>query len=308
MAIVKAAKTLVGKAINIAKKKKKELEKTKTVKKVKKEIKKVLKNPKVNKAVEKTKTGAKIAGAAAGGLVGAGLGVTTGMGAVAGGVAGGTVGKAIRAGKKVIDKARGKKVKIDPKDKRQPNPFDSGKGSPAMLSENEVMDSLKGALAGGAIGLGAGLTGVGMMAASLVKSNTSPEQAYETSRLPDGRFSTKFSDANKNVVFSRKQLTSKEIDDVRTKLAIMDSILESTDPRTRRNEFLNTAMYLGKTYGISNVSGKQLSLLMPTEVYDGKTVRYTKKRTGISKFLLGDPSTNKNIQAAQRYYDKNIKG
>ena len=305
MAIVKAAKSLVGKAINLAKKKKKELEKTKTVKKVKKEIKKVLKNPKVNKAVEKTKTGAKIAGAAAGGLVGAGLGVTTGMGAVAGGVAGGTVGKAIRAGKKVIDKARGKKVKIDPKDKPIENPFSK---KPSTFTENEVMDSVKGALAGGAIGLGAGLTGVGMMAASLVKSNTSPEQAYETSRLPDGRFSTKFSDANKNVVFSRKQLTSKEIDDVRTKLAIMDSILESTDPRTRKNEFLNTAMYLGKTYGISNVSGKQLSLLMPTEVYDGKTVRYTKKRTGISKFLLGDPSTNKNIQAAQRYYDKNIKG
>lgn len=275
MAIVKAAKTLVGKAINIAKKKKKELEKTKAVKKVKQTVKKADKI--LNKAVEKTKTGAKIAGATAGGVLGAGLGVTTGIGAVAGGIAGGTVGKAVRAGKKVIDKARGKKVKIDPKDKRQPNPFDSGKGSPSMLSENEVMDSLKGALAGGAIGLGAGLTGVGMMAASIVKSNTSPEQAYETSRLPDGRFSTKFSDANKNVVFSRKQLTSKEIDDVRTKLAIMDSILESTDPRTRRNEFLNTAMYLGKTYGISNVSGKQLSLLMPTEVYDGKTVRYTKK-------------------------------
>ena len=275
MAIVKAAKTLVGKAINIAKKKKKELEKTKAVKKVKQTVKKADKI--LNKAVEKTKTGAKIAGATAGGVLGAGLGVTTGIGAVAGGIAGGTVGKAVRAGKKVIDKARGKKVKIDPKDKRQPNPFDSRKGSPSMLSENEVMDSLKGALAGGAIGLGAGLTGVGMMAASIVKSNTSPEQAYETSRLPDGRFSTKFSDANKNVVFSRKQLTSKEIDDVRTKLAIMDSILESTDPRTRRNEFLNTAMYLGKTYGISNVSGKQLSLLMPTEVYDGKTVRYTKK-------------------------------
>ena len=272
---MKVAGKALGKAIKVIKKKKKQLEKTKAGKKVKETVKKVKENPKVKKATKAVGTAARYAGGVTAGAVGAGLGVTTGMGAVAGGVAGGTVGKAVRATKKAADKLRGKKVKIDPKDKRQPNPF----GGKPMLSENEVMDSLKGGLAGGALGLGAGVGGLGLMAASFFKSNTSPEQLYETSRLPDGRFSTKFSDANKNVVFSRKQLTPKEVDDVRTKLAILDSILESTDPSKRKNEFLNTAMYLGKTYGISNVSGKQLSLLMPTEVYEGKSVRYT-KRTG----------------------------
>ena len=272
---MKVAGKALGKAIKVIKKKKKQLEKTKAGKKVKETVKKVKENPKVKKATKAVGTAARYAGGVTAGAVGAGLGATTGMGAVAGGIAGGTVGKAVRATKKAADKLRGKKVKIDPKDKRQPNPF----GGKPMLSENEVMDSLKGGVAGGVLGLGAGVAGLGLMTASLFKSNTSPEQLYETSRLPDGRFSTKFSDANKNVVFSRKQLTPKEVDDVRTKLAILDSILESTDPSKRKNEFLNTAMYLGKTYGISNVSGKQLSLLMPTEVYEGKSVRYT-KRTG----------------------------
>ena len=157
------------------------------------------------------------------------------------------------------------------------------KKSPAGIATTASLKSIDettgGFVSGRNIAAVAGVAGAIGLTQSIIKSNTSPEQLYETSRLPDGRFSTKFSDANKNVVFSRKQLSTKEVDDVRTKLAILDSILESTDPSKRKNEFLNTAMYLGKTYGISNVSGKQLSLLMPTEVYEGKSVRYT-KRTG----------------------------
>jgi len=306
MAIVKAAKTLVGKAINIAKKKKKELEKTKTVKKVKKQIKKVLKNPKVkkadeilDKAVEKTKAGAKMAGTAGLVGVGAGLGATTAVGTVAGSLAGPTIGKAVRASKKVIDKARGKKVKIDPKDKKKSTIFGEN------TSENQISDMLTGAVVGGGIGLGAGLTGLGMMAASIVKSNSSPEQEYTQERRSDGRFATTYRDKNANVVASAKQLSSKEIDDVRTRLAILDSILESNDPRERSKEFKEQIAYLATKYQISNISGKQLSIIIPN-VKGG--VQTFKKRTGISKLLLGDPSTNKNIQAAQRYYDKNIKG
>jgi hypothetical protein len=105
-----------------------------------------------------------------------------------------------------------------------------------------------------------------------------PESLYDISRLPDGRFSTTFRDKNKNVIFSRKELTTTQIDDVRTKLAVLDSILESSEPYKRKNEFLNTAQYLGKTYGISNISGKNISLLMPSEVYEGKSTTYRKKK------------------------------
>ena len=38
-----------------------------------------------------------------------------------------------------------------------------------------------------------------------------------------------------------------------------------------------------------------------------KPKKLSVKRKGIAKLLLGDPSTNKNIQAAQVYYDSNIK-
>ena len=256
---MKVAGTALGKAVKVIKKKKKELEKTKAGKKVKQTIKKVKANPKVKKATEKLETAAKVTGGVAGGLVGAGLGLTTGVGAVAGGIAGGTVGKAVRATKKAADKLRGKKVKIDPKDKRQPNPF----GGKPMLSENEMMDSLKGGVAGGALGLGAGVAGLGLMAASFFKSNTSPEQLYETNRLADGRFSTTFSDKNKNVVFSAKQLSTKEVDDVRTRLAVLDSILESTDPSKRKKEFLWNVSELAEKYSISNITGKNLSIIIP---------------------------------------------
>jgi hypothetical protein len=103
-----------------------------------------------------------------------------------------------------------------------------------------------------------------MLASSLTKSNAKPEQQYETKRLPDGRFSTTFGGNNANVVFASKQLSEKEINEVRTQLAVLDSIIDSTDPSKRRKEFIETAELLARKYGISNVSGKNLSLMMPT--------------------------------------------
>ena len=40
---------------------------------------------------------------------------------------------------------------------------------------------------------------------------------------------------------------------------------------------------------------------------DTKPSKVYKKRKGWQKILLGDPSTNKNIQAADKFYQKNIK-
>ena len=165
--------------------------------------------------------------------------------------------KAIRGAKKVTAKAQEKTSKLM---------------EGTTLGKAIGKDPTRAAELGGAALL------TGALAQSVIKSTMKPESLYDISRLPDGRFSTTFRDKNKNVIFSRKELTATQIDDVRTKLAILDSILESSEPYKRKNEFLNTAQYLGKTYGISNISGKNISLLMPTEVYEGKTTTYRKKK------------------------------
>ena len=260
---MKVAGKALGKAVKVIKKKKKELEKTKAGKKVKQTIKKVKANPKVKKATEKLGTAAKVTGGVAGGLVGAGLGATTAVGTVAGTLAGPTIGKAVRASKKVIDKARGKKVKIDPKDKKKSTIFGEN------TSENQISDMLTGAVAGGALGLGAGVGGLGLMAASLFKSNSSPEQEYTQSRLADGRISTVFGGKEKNSVFSKKHLSAKQIDEVRSHVAILESIIQSNDPRARRDQFINTILKLHKEYGINNISGKNLSIFLP-DIPEGK--------------------------------------
>jgi hypothetical protein len=128
---------------------------------------------------------------------------------------------------------------------------------------SKVAPDLDVGVKAGAIGLAGGV-GTAMLASSLLKSNAKPEQEYTTKRLPDGRFSTTFGGNNANVVFASKQLSEKEINEVRTQLAVLDSIIDSTDPSKRRKEFIETAELLARKYGISNVSGKNLSLMMPT--------------------------------------------
>lgn len=108
-----------------------------------------------------------------------------------------------------------------------------------------------------------GALAAGALTASIIKSSTPKESEYDISRLRDGRFSTQFKDKNANVVFSAKQLNSKEVDDVRTQLAILDSIVLSDNPKARRSEFIQIATYLADQYKISNITGNNLSLIIP---------------------------------------------
>jgi len=108
-----------------------------------------------------------------------------------------------------------------------------------------------------------GALAAGALTASIIKSSTPKDAEYNISRLRDGRFSTQFRDKNANVVFSAKQLNSKEVDDVRTQLAILDSIVLSDNPKARSKEFIQIATYLADEYKISNITGNNLSLIIP---------------------------------------------
>lgn len=55
----------------------------------------------------------------------------------------------------------------------------------------------------------------------------------------------------------------KAVDDVRTRIAILDSIVLSDDPQKRKDEFKEHSMYLANKYGIYNIQGKNLSLNVP---------------------------------------------
>jgi len=110
------------------------------------------------------------------------------------------------------------------------------------------------------------------LTASMIKSSTPKEAEYNIRKLPDGRFTTTFKDANANSFFSNKQLSAKETDEVRSLIAILDSIIISNDPSKRRKEFLETAQLLGGKYGISNISGKNLSIMMPTVAGNTRTL------------------------------------
>tara|TARA_R100001510_G_C7591586_1_gene161105 strand:- start:47 stop:814 length:768 start_codon:yes stop_codon:yes gene_type:complete len=246
--LIKGATKVVGKAINVAKKKKKDLETKgrRTKKALNSDMpdvvtgagastiqagKKIAKNPTVKKAVKKTKEVGRKALATTAAIGGA-------VGAAGGGFAAEKGAKAIRA-------VKGKKTS----------------------KEQSTDDFVKGAAVGATAGIIGGpiAAGIGALALtqSLTKSNAKPEQQYETKRLPDGRFSTTFGGNNANVVFASKQLSEKEINEVRTQLAVLDSIIDSSDPKTRRKEFTETVEMLSKKYGISNITGKNLSVLIP---------------------------------------------
>tara|TARA_B100001063_G_C16694372_1_gene518892 strand:+ start:19 stop:825 length:807 start_codon:yes stop_codon:yes gene_type:complete len=134
------------------------------------------------------------------------------------------------------------------------------------LNKDKIINAVGGPITKGeVIGASAALTGLGAVAltASMLKSSTPKESEYTVNRLRDGRFSTTFKDKNANAVFSAQQLTAKEIDDVRTRLAILDSIVLSNDPSKRKQEFIETATYLATKYKISNITGNNLSLIIP---------------------------------------------
>tara|TARA_R100000234_G_scaffold118889_2_gene100396 strand:- start:339 stop:1247 length:909 start_codon:yes stop_codon:yes gene_type:complete len=236
---VAKAKPAVKKAVD----KTKEVSK-KAVDKTKETAKKVSdKTPEgVKKAAKtvgtKTKKAAKTVGTGALGVLGAG----TVAGGIVGGQMGNLAGKAIRGAGDQIRKIRKKPPRTD-----------------AKRYNDEAIDTLTGL----GIGAVAGTIGTGSIVASMVKSSTPKEAEYDISRLRDGRFSTQFKDKNANVVFSAKQLNSKEVDDVRTQLAILDSIILSENPKSRRSEFTQIATYLADKYKVSNITGNNLSLIIP---------------------------------------------
>jgi hypothetical protein len=143
-----------------------------------------------------------------------------------------------------------------------------GAGIGAGISKDPIQGLKKGGIIGGALGAAATVA----LTASLLKSSTPKEAEYNIRKLPDGRFTTTFKDANANSVFSNKQLSAKETDEVRSLIAILDSIILSNDPSKRRKEFLETAQLLGGKYGISNISGKNLSIMMPTVAGNTRTL------------------------------------
>jgi hypothetical protein len=222
--LIKGATKVVGKAINVAKKKKKDLE---------------TKGRRVKSALNKKGKTADIPDVAAGAAAST---IQTGKQIAKNP----TVKKAVKATKETISKAT---------------------KSPAGIAATESLKNIDkatgGFVSGRNIAAVAGVAGALGLASSLTKANSKPEQEYNITRMSDGRFSTTFKDKNANAVFSAKQLSEKEIDDVRTQLAVLDSILDSSDPKARSKEFKDTVMNLAKKYKISNITGKNLSVIIP---------------------------------------------
>tara|TARA_R100001460_G_C3500200_1_gene170326 strand:- start:43 stop:762 length:720 start_codon:yes stop_codon:yes gene_type:complete len=223
-AAIGVGKKIVGKAINVAKKKKKDLE---------------TKGRRVKSALNKKGKTADIPDVAAGAAAST---IQTGKQIAKNP----TVKKAVEATKETISKAT---------------------RSPAGIAATESLKNIDkatgGFVSGRNIAAVAGVAGALGLASSLTKSNAKPEQEYNVTRMSDGRFSTTYRDKNANAVFSAKQLSEKEIDDVRTQLAVLDSILDSSDPKARSKEFKDTVMNLAKKYKISNITGKNLSVIIP---------------------------------------------
>lgn len=110
----------------------------------------------------------------------------------------------------------------------------------------------------------AGAIGTAALTASLIKTNQPKESGYTVKRLSDGRFSTTFQDGNANAVFSSKQLSPKDIADVRKNVAVLDSIvLGDNISFLEKQEFMARLNYLSDKYGVNNITGKNLSVLIP---------------------------------------------
>ena len=97
------------------------------------------------------------------------------------------------------------------------------------------------------------------LTASMVKSTTPKEALFDVKKEPDGSFKTSFNDANKNVIVSNEQLSSKEMGIVRGAISGLDTILLSEDPRKQRDMFNGYLTLLSK-YGVTSINGKNLSV------------------------------------------------
>jgi len=238
---IKVGKKIVGKAISAAKKKKKDLEKTKVGKKVKETVSKVADSKTSKKAISAAKQTAGTAAGIGGGIL---AGATAG-GAAAGGIAASQAGKVVRPAIDKVRSAMGKKPRFNKKGE-------------------EFGNAMKDTMTGGIVGGAAAAVGTLGLAASVAASAMTPDKLYKQSKLPDGRFSTAFSDGGKNSVFSNTQLSSKQVDEVKAKLAMLEAIVTGNNPSGQRKEFLNTVVELATKYGVTNITGKNLSIQIPT--------------------------------------------
>ncbi len=238
---IKVGKKIVGKAISAAKKKKKDLEKTKVGKKVKETVSKVADSKTSKKAISAAKQTAGTAAGIGGGIL---AGATAG-GAAAGGIAASQAGKVVRPAIDKVRSAMGKKPRFNKKGE-------------------EFGNAMKDTMTGGIVGGAAAAVGTLGLAASVAASAMTPDKLYKQSKLPDGRFSTAFSDGGKNSVFSNTQLSSKQVDEVKARLAMLEAIVTSNNPSGQRKEFLNTVVELATKYGVTNITGKNLSIQIPT--------------------------------------------
>ena len=116
-----------------------------------------------------------------------------------------------------------------------------------------------------AMGVGA----AALLAPSLLKATMQTQQMYTYEKNPDGSFNLKFKDGN--VTTMKKYMYSpQQVDDIRTRLAILDSIILSDDPYSRRKEFKKEALALAKRYGITSIQGKNLSLQFASDGWGNK--------------------------------------
>lgn len=248
-AAIGVGKKIVGKAISAAKKKKKDLEtKGRRVKGL--EAKKFRKEKITRKSLEKGFDNLDTPDVVAGAKA----------------TAQQATKKAIKGAKKVTAKAQEKTSK---------------------LIEGTTLGKAIGKNPTRAAELGGAALLTGALAQSVIKSTAKPEQEYTQKRLSDGRISTTYGGKNGNAVFSEKLLTQKEVDEVRTQLAILESIVLSDNPRKQRDEFINTVLLLNKKYGINNITGKNLSIIMPS-VKKGEMKKLNVAQSGnMSKNFFG---------------------
>tara|TARA_R100000231_G_scaffold139610_1_gene121602 strand:+ start:1312 stop:2226 length:915 start_codon:yes stop_codon:yes gene_type:complete len=106
-----------------------------------------------------------------------------------------------------------------------------------------------------------GALAAGALTASIMASNNNPKSDYEMKRSGEG-FQLKFNDEGKNKILTGKALSQKEIDEVRSIIAYMESIIVSDNPKTRKKEFI-AAMDQLSGYGVNSVIGKNLMINMP---------------------------------------------
>ena len=227
-AAVGVGKKIIGKAISVAKKKKKDLE-TKGRRIKQKKVKEELTNAKFKSAIDPNKA------AIDADKVTRKIMKTPDIVAGVGATAAQTGKKAIKAAKPTIDKTKNKVKDLNKKINK------TVKKAPVIS------------------GIIAGTLGTSVLASA-------SKVSYTYKKMPDGQIQVNLiGDKNKNTFMSPRHLNPKEIDDVRINMDMLESIVVSDDPQKRKKEFTNIVSYLNEKYKINQIQGKNLSIMLPRE-------------------------------------------